>query len=86
MVAAWPGLRLVLPPSGKLHRAFSFEDEKSLVSVVAMHLVFLPRLVVVHPGVKTRRIENVLAAFFLVGQIDHIDDFDAHDKLLLTVF
>jgi hypothetical protein len=40
----------------------------------------------VHPGMKTRRIENVLTALFCVSHIHQVDYFDAHDKLLLAVF
>jgi hypothetical protein len=32
----------------------------------------------VHPGVKARRVENVLAAFFLIAHFDQIDHFDTH--------
>jgi hypothetical protein len=32
----------------------------------------------VHPGVEARRVENLFALFFLVGEIDHVDNFDGH--------
>jgi hypothetical protein len=35
-----------------------------------------------HPGVKPRRVENVLAPLFLMGQIHQIDNVDAHKNLL----
>src|SRR5262245_27156836 len=71
---------------GEAHRAFSFEDDKSLVSIMAMHGVLLPPLVVVHPGMKPRRIENVLATLFGVSHVHQVDYFDAHDKFLLALF
>jgi hypothetical protein len=34
----------------------------------------------VHPGVKARRIEDILAPLLFMGQIHQIDNFDAHEK------
>jgi hypothetical protein len=33
--------------------------------------------------VKARRVEDFFALFFLMGEIDHIDDFDGHWGFLL---
>jgi hypothetical protein len=85
MSAAWPGWSVTLPPSGETHRAFSFKNNKGLVGIVAMHRVFLPRLVIVHPGVKTWCVKDVLAPFFRVPHIHQVDHFDAREKLLLAI-
>src|SRR5262245_10083380 len=81
---AWLESRLAA--IGEAHRTFSFEDHKSLVSIMAMHGILLSRLVIVHPGMKPRRIENVFAALFGVSHVHQVDYFDAHDKFLLAVF
>src|SRR5439155_24244332 len=65
-------------------RALAVENDERLIGVVAVHGVFLPRLVVVHPSVEARCVKDVFAPFFLVRHIDEIDDFDAHCKFLLV--
>jgi hypothetical protein len=45
---------------------------------MAVHRIFLPGFVVMHPGMKTGRIEDVLAPLLLVRQTHDINDFDAH--------
>jgi hypothetical protein len=55
-----------------------------LIGIVAVHFVFVPRFVVMHPGVKTRRVEDILTPFFFVREIDHVNDFNAHLAFSLT--
>jgi hypothetical protein len=45
---------------------------------MAVHGVFLPRFVVMHPGMEARRVKDILAALFFMRHIDEIDDFNAH--------
>jgi hypothetical protein len=61
-----------------MHRALAVDNVKRLVGVVAVQLVFLAWFVIVHPGVKARRVENLFAAFLLVCEFDHINDFNGH--------
>jgi hypothetical protein len=63
--------------------SLSSDDNEGLIGVVAVHFVFVAWFVVVHPGVKTRRVENLFALFFLVGKVHHVDDFDGHVRFLL---
>jgi len=51
----------------KTRGALSVDDIKRLVGIMAVHLVFVARLVVVHPAMKTRCVEYVFA-FLFVGQ------------------
>src|SRR4030095_5962611 len=72
------GLERYFAAIGKAHRAFTVENDESLIGVVAVHVVLLARFVIMHPGVKARRVKDVLAPFFPVRHIHEIDDFDTH--------
>jgi hypothetical protein len=61
-----------------MHGALAVDDVKRLIGIVAMHLVFVAGFVVMHPGVKARGVKDFLSPFLLVGEIDHVDDFDGH--------
>src|SRR5687767_5779211 len=74
------GLERHFPAVRKAHRAFAVQYDESLIGVVAVHRVLLAWRVVMHPGVKPRRVKNVLTLFFLVRHIQQIDDFDTHEK------
>jgi hypothetical protein len=52
---------------------------------MAMHLVFLSGLIIVHPGMKARRVENVLASFLPMCQLNHVEDLDRHSGTSLSV-
>jgi hypothetical protein len=56
-----------------MHGAFALNHIKGLIGIVTMHLIFLSWLIVMHPGMKPRRVEDVLAPFFFMGQIDNVD-------------
>ena len=76
-----PGLENGFSAIRKVHRALSIDDVKGLVSVVAMHIVFVARLRVhVNPGMESLRVENHLSLAFF-RHLDQIHHFDTHVNL-----
>ena len=63
---------------GETHRALAVQNDEGLIGIMAVHGVFLPRFIVMHPGMEARRVKNILAALFFMRHIDEIDDFNAH--------
>jgi hypothetical protein len=62
-----------------MHRAFSLDDIKSLVRVVAMHVVLVPWVrVIMDPGVKALGVDQHFSLLELMSLLDHIDDLDRH--------
>src|SRR5262249_36532300 len=63
----------------KMHRAFPLDNIKSLVSVMAVHIVFVTRIrVVMDPGVKAFGVDKHFSLLDLMSLIDYIDDLDWH--------
>jgi len=56
------------------------DDVERLVGVVAMHVVFLARLIIMHPGVKAFGVEDLFAPLASLREIfrvlQHPDHFD----------
>src|SRR5262249_47020675 len=70
----------------KMHRAFPLDNIKSLVSVMAVHIVFVTRIrVVMDPGVKAFGVDKYFSLLELMSFLDHIDDLDSHTTPFLKV-
>jgi len=62
-----------------MHRAFALDHVKSLVGIMAVHVVFVAGLGVnMQPGMESLRVKNPFSLLVLVRHLDQIINFNWH--------